>query len=48
MESFVGLCGTTTTTLRPTGNAEFDNVKLNVVSEGDFIPAGTQVRVIGV
>lgn len=48
MDSFVGLVGTSTTVLRPTGNAEFDGVKLNVVTEGDFIPAGTQVKVIRV
>lgn len=48
MESFVGLTGTATTVLRPTGNAEFDGVRLNVVSEGDFIPAGTAVKVIRV
>lgn len=48
MQSFVGLVGTATTVLRPTGNAEFDGVKLNVVTEGDFIQPGTQVKVIRV
>ena len=45
MQSFLGLTGVTTTVLRPTGMAEFDGVKLNVVSDGEFIPAQTNVRV---
>ena len=39
MQSFLGLTGVATTVLRPTGMAEFDGVKLNVVSDGEFIPA---------
>ncbi len=42
---FVGHTGETHTLLRPAGIAEFDGVKLNVVSDGDFIDAGRQVRV---
>ena len=42
---FVGRTGETHTLLRPAGIAEFDGVKLNVVSDGDFIDAGRQVRV---
>ena len=39
MQVFLGKEGETTTVLRPTGMAEFDGVKLNVVSEGDsFLP----------
>ena len=38
--------GTATSVLRPTGIADFDGVRLNVSSEGDFIPAGTKVRII--
>ncbi|MGN0779945.1 MAG: NfeD family protein [Aristaeellaceae bacterium] len=45
MQVFLGKEGTTTTVCRPTGMAEFDGVKLNVVSEGEFIPAGTRVRI---
>ena len=44
MQVFLGREGETTTVCRPTGMAEFDGVKLNVVSEGEFIPAGTRVR----
>ena len=46
MEVFLGREGQTTTVLRPTGIAEFDGVRLNVVSEGEFIPSGTAVRVV--
>ncbi len=40
--------GTATSVLRPTGIADFEGVRLNVSSEGDFIPAGTQVRIVKV
>lgn len=48
MESFLGLEGIATTVLRPTGMAEFDDVKLNVVSEGEYIQPGTRVRIVRV
>ena len=35
----------TTTVLRPTGMAEFDGVKLNVVADGEYIPKDVRVRV---
>jgi len=40
--------GVSATVLRPTGIADFDGVRLNVSSEGGFIPAGTKVRIIKV
>lgn len=40
--------GTATSVLRPTGIADFEGVRLNVYSEGDFIPAGTKVRIVKV
>ena len=40
--------GIATSVLRPTGIADFDGVRLNVSSEGDYIPAGTKVRIIKV
>ncbi len=40
--------GTTSTVLRPAGIADFDGVRLNVSSEGDYIPAGTKIRIIKV
>lgn len=42
---FIGRTGTVRSTLRPAGIAEFDGVRLNVVSDGDFIEAGAPVRV---
>ncbi len=45
---FLGREGTATTVLRPTGIADFDGVRLNVSSEGDFIPNGTKVRIMKV
>lgn len=42
---FVGRTGKTHTALRPAGIAEFDGVKLNVVSDGDFVGAQRSVRV---
>lgn len=40
--------GTATTVLRPAGIADFEGVRLNVSSEGDYISAGTTVRIIKV
>ncbi|MBQ8506448.1 MAG: hypothetical protein IJ466_03330 [Clostridia bacterium] len=45
LEYFVGKTGAAHTVLRPAGIAEFDGVKLNVVTGGDFIEKGTPVRV---
>lgn len=45
MEVFLGKVGVTTTVLRPTGMAEFDGVKLNVQSDGEYIAKGENVRV---
>ncbi len=48
LQVFVGKEGTATSVLRPTGIADFEGVRLNVSSEGSFIPAGTRVRIISV
>lgn len=45
---FIGKTGVTNTALRPSGIGEFDGVKLNVVSDGDFIPANTGIKVLSV
>lgn len=42
---FIGKVGTTHTALRPAGIAEFDGVKLNVVSDGDFVGHNEQVYI---
>jgi len=48
LQVFLNKEGTATTVLRPTGMAEFDDVKLNVVSDGEFIQSGTKVRIVRV
>ena len=45
MDVFLGKIGQTTTVLRPAGMAEFDGVKLNVQSDGEYIAKGVTVRV---
>lgn len=45
MSVFVGREGTTRTVLRPSGIADFDGVRLNVVSDGSFIKQGASVRI---
>jgi membrane-bound serine protease (ClpP class) len=42
---YLGAIGTTISLLRPSGIAEFDGARLDVVSSGDFIPANTSVEV---
>lgn len=45
MDVFLGREGVTTTVLRPTGVAEFDGVRLNVTSDGEYISKDIPVRV---
>ena len=42
---FIGREGVTHTALRPAGIGEFDGVRLNVVSDGEFIAVGKPIRV---
>jgi membrane-bound serine protease (ClpP class) len=44
--SLVGKVGTTFTALRPAGMAVIDDVKVDVVSAGDFVEKGAEVKVI--
>lgn len=44
----LGKEGITTTTLRPSGTADFAGVKLDVVSDSEFIAAATKVKIIKV
>ncbi|MDD2648093.1 MAG: NfeD family protein [Eubacteriales bacterium] len=46
MDVFIGREGVTTTVLRPAGMADFDGVRLNVVSEGNFIAENVKVRIV--
>ena len=45
LNSFIGKEGIAVTPLRPAGICDFDGVRLNVVSEGDYITEGTPVRI---
>ncbi len=41
-----GMAGTALTTLRPSGKARFGDHVVDVVTEGEFIPAETAVTVV--
>jgi len=45
---FLGRIGRTATVLRPSGVADIDGVRLDVITEGDFLEPGTPVMVIKV
>ena len=45
LEGLLGAEGTTQTTLRPFGVADFDGRQIDVCSNGDFIDRGKKVRV---
>ena len=47
-EALLGREGETLTVLNPAGIAEFDGVRLNVVSEASYMAKGTRVKVIQV
>ena len=46
--AFLGMSGIALTALRPSGAAEIDHHRLDVVTEGEFLPAGTIVEVLRV
>lgn len=48
LSDFVGKEGITISILRPSGTADFDGVKLDVVSESTFVPKGRRVKVVQV
>ena len=48
MQVLVGKKGVTTSVLRPAGIADFDGVRLNVVTEGGFIERGISVVIVSV
>lgn len=45
-KQFLGKHGTALTPLRPTGVVEIDGARLEVSTEGEFIAAGSRVRVV--
>ena len=44
--ALVGRSGKAATVLRPTGTMELDGERIDVVTEGEFVEAGTEVRVL--
>lgn len=44
-QELIGLEGECLTALRPSGNADFDGRRLDVVSAGEFIEKGSRVRI---
>ena len=44
--ALLGVRGVALTTLRPAGTAQFENLKLDVVTQGEFISKGNPVKVI--
>lgn len=44
--ALIGLRGQAVTSLRPAGTAEFDGIRIDVVTNGSFIEKGTPVRII--
>ena len=47
-EDLVGKTGLTTSVLRPAGFGDFDGVRLNVVTEGNFIEKGMPIEIVSV
>lgn len=47
-KEMVGMEGVAVTQLRPTGTGEFSGMRIDVVTEGDFIPKGSKIKIIDV
>ena len=47
-DAILGRTGITITPLRPSGTAEIDGERIDVVSQGDFIPAGAPIEVYNI
>lgn len=48
LQYFIGQEGVTVSILRPAGTADFNGIKMDVVSEGDFILKDAKVKIIQV
>lgn len=48
LKYFLGKEGVTVTVLRPSGTADFDGIKMDVVSQGEFIEKESKVKIIKV
>jgi len=45
LDYYLGKCGRASTVLRPAGMGEFEGIKLNILSDGEFIPEGEKIIV---
>jgi membrane-bound ClpP family serine protease len=48
LKFFLGKEGISLTILRPAGTADFDGIKMDVISQGEFIKQGCKVKIIEV
>lgn len=48
LQYFIGQEGIAITVLRPAGTGEFTGIKMDVVSESEFIPQNTKIKIISV
>lgn len=48
LQHMVGKEGVATASLRPSGTGEFDGVKLDVITDGQFIPKGARIKIVNV
>lgn len=48
MQQYVGLEGVALTALRPSGNAAFGDMRLNVMTEGEFIAKDAKIKIMRV
>jgi membrane-bound ClpP family serine protease len=48
LEKYMGLTGTAITDLRPAGAGRFNNVRVDVVSRGEYIDQGSEIFVLEV
>lgn len=48
LKEMVGIEGVALTQLRPTGTGEFGGIRIDVVTEGEFIPKGSKIKIIDV
>ena len=48
MEYFLDKEGISVTVLRPAGTVDIEGIKIDVVTEGEFIQKGTKIKIIKV
>jgi len=48
LEAYLGMTGVTTSPLRPSGTAEINDFRVDVVTRGEFVDKGTLIEVIAV